>query len=1066
VILYQKRAFGTGGGFIIGTGYGGCPDGSGTTPDVWFDDVVIPAATLTGFSYIDVDRVTIGMARVAGNAPGTISVYWAGCTSGTVNPNTAVDTPPTLIGTSNYTTSATTALNVVNFGTDGGPTLFTVPLNMGFTVAGGVPGTAGTFFMGCSFSNQADPDNVGWVSVTQGVGDNGSVNNFYIYDTDLGPIPAQAGCSPGPENGPWSFGVASATVPASSFYMIIHGTAVAGPSPIACCLPAASGSVCYVTGSAANCTQSGGTSQAGVTTCAAGTCVAVVCCNNTTGVCSVATGTCPGTLVAQVGATTCTGITCQQLPPPLNDDCFTLVAGSEFELTIPGQPSRLNQTNVSATPSFGAGVGTACSFSDTDVWYLFTATAAQATQQFRISVTPQASSGDFTLQPLNIAVYDAGLGCPAAPGGELACADFANPSSTIFTGNGSLSYFIRVAYGAPGTTKFDIAIQQVQTVACCNPSNGLCVLSNNLGQCTTQAGYTEPQGSTTCTPNPCPRGSCCSAGGACGITGQNGCPPANFTLNGTCAPANLCAGACCNTATFACTLNDAAGCGVGNTFQGGGSVCTTVGICPAPPNDQCASAAVVTLNAAINGTVNSSTGVDLTACSTAPNDVWYTFTPPGTGNYSIKLPPASATDVGGGLAIFTGACDPVANAELDCIAQPADGETTELLDTLIAGTPVLIRVGSFPGDTGNFSLLISQPGGLGACCTVSANCLVVAAAADCPAPAAYQGLNTTCAAPATQCPAGSCCFPRSGQCFVTTQPFCTDVTGVWNAGDQACATTNCVVQTPVNDDCTTALTVTSPTFTHHQGTDGAAAEAPPISQCNDETATADLNSVWYTFTAPSAGVLNIKATNYGTFDMIMGVYTGACGALTEIGCADDPEPYDININMPAASNVKFEIAQFGLSAGGGWLTVNTSFAVNGQCCIAGACTVTTQAACTGTWTSGGTCTVNNCPVATGICCRGATCNTTISQANCTTTASLAGAQFIATSTVCTGTTLAGCCNADYNKVNGIEVQDIFDFINDWLASKLYANTNGNGNTGPLAVQNIFDFINEWLAGCH
>mgnify|MGYP000573631273 CR=1 FL=1 len=37
----------------------------------------------------------------------------------------------------------------------------------------------------------------------------------------------------------------------------------------------------------------------------------------------------------------------------------------------------------------------------------------------------------------------------------------------------------------------------------------------------------------------------------------------------------------------------------------------------------------------------------------------------------------------------------------------------------------------------------------------------------------------------------------------------------------------------------------------------------------------------------------------------------------------------------------------------------------------------------------------------------------------------------------------------------------------WLAKlgDTFANTGGNGTNGPLAVQNIFDFINEWLAGC-
>jgi hypothetical protein len=615
--------------------------------------------------------------------------------------------------------------------------------------------------------------------------------------------------------------------------------------------------------------------------------------------------------------------------------------------------------------------------------------------------------------------------------------------------------------------KFNIAVSQVTTVACCNPTNGLCVASTSAVGCTTQAGYTVNQGpGTTCTSAPCPRGSCCGNGGVCTLTGPDGCAAASFTLSGTCVP-NNCSGACCHATTFACTIGSAADCTASSgTFAGGGTLCSTQSICPGPANDQCTAAVALTPGTAVNGTVNSASGADITSCSGSTIDVWYTFTPATTGNYSIKTTPASATDVGTGLAIFTGACDPATDTDIDCSPQAAVGGTNELLDTLIAGTPILIRVGAFAGDTGNFSILVSQPAGLGACCDIGANCVIVAAAANCAAPAVYKGVNTTCAAPATQCPAGSCCFPGSGRCFVTIQSFCTGVTGVWNAGDQACATTNCVAQTPTNDDCTTARVCTSPTFTNNIGTDAAANEGLPIGACNDQTATGAQNSVWYTFTAPTAGILNIKATDYGTYDMIMAVFTGACGALTELGCVDEPEPFDVNINMPAGSNVKFMVAQFGLTAGGGWLTVNTSFALSGQCCISGACTVTTQAACTGTWTSGGTCTVNTCPVASGLCCRGATCNATVTQANCTSAGTLAGSVYQTASSTCTPNTLTGCCFADYNKANGVEVQDIFDFINDWLASSRFANTNGDGNAAPLAVQNIFDFINDWLAGCH
>ncbi len=54
------------------------------------------------------------------------------------------------------------------------------------------------------------------------------------------------------------------------------------------------------------------------------------------------------------------------------------------------------------------------------------------------------------------------------------------------------------------------------------------------------------------------------------------------------------------------------------------------------------------------------------------------------------------------------------------------------------------------------------------------------------------------------------------------------------------------------------------------------------------------------------------------------------------------------------------------------------------------------------------------------------------------------------------------CRADFNNAGGLEVQDIFDFINAWLAGDLRADFNLADGIG---VQDIFDFLNAWLAGC-
>jgi glucose/arabinose dehydrogenase len=54
------------------------------------------------------------------------------------------------------------------------------------------------------------------------------------------------------------------------------------------------------------------------------------------------------------------------------------------------------------------------------------------------------------------------------------------------------------------------------------------------------------------------------------------------------------------------------------------------------------------------------------------------------------------------------------------------------------------------------------------------------------------------------------------------------------------------------------------------------------------------------------------------------------------------------------------------------------------------------------------------------------------------------------------------CAADFNGVNGLNVQDIFDFLSAWFSADPRADFNG---AGGVNVQDIFDFLTAWFAGC-
>jgi len=104
---------------------------------------------------------------------------------------------------------------------------------------------------------------------------------------------------------------------------------------------------------------------------------------------------------------------------------------------------------------------------------------------------------------------------------------------------------------------------------------------------------------------------------------------------------------------------------------------------------------------------------------------------------------------------------------------------------------------------------------------------------------------------------------------------------------------------------------------------------------------------------------------------------------------------------------------------------------------------------------------------TGVCCRGATCNSALAAAACTPPTPRAGASF-APGAACNapGNRASPCCEADYNKIDGVTVQDLFDFLGDWFSASPFAVVGGNGSGPAPTIQSIFDFLGAWFAaGC-
>jgi hypothetical protein len=175
-----------------------------------------------------------------------------------------------------------------------------------------------------------------------------------------------------------------------------------------------------------------------------------------------------------------------------------------------------------------------------------------------------------------------------------------------------------------------------------------------------------------------------------------------------------------------------------------------------------------------------------------------------------------------------------------------------------------------------------------------------------------------------------------------------------------------------------------------------------------------------------------------------------------------------SVNVPpgsccigAACTTTIQISCTGTWTSGGSCAANPcSPPPTGACCVGTACTSTTQAACTGTWTVSVACATNPCGPPPGVCCAGVTCRVD-TAANCTGVNTL-----FVSAAGCNGpgNNATPCCRADFNHINGISVQDIFDYLGLWFASSPTTDFLGNGAGAPT-VNSIFSFLNAWFTGC-
>jgi hypothetical protein len=521
----------------------------------------------------------------------------------------------------------------------------------------------------------------------------------------------------------------------------------------------------------------------------------------------------------------------------------------------------------------------------------------------------------------------------------------------------------------------------------------------------------------------------CCTGTACSVATQSACGAGIWGLPGsTCSPNPCVNGACCLT-TLTCTQYNATNCSAqGGTYSGDGTTCATAS-CPTP------GACCLPAGTCAQTTPASCTG--------------------SNGNYH-----GNSTSCGA-VVCPTGACCASAGT---CTITASNGCTTS---------------GSvYQGDGSTCATTCP----VGACCiATSQTCSSVNSAGCSTQGGSYQGDGTTCGAGA--CPFGACCQGSCAGCIVATSAGCSGGTYLGDGstcGSAGCSFTNGGFETGDftgwttggNFSITAVYTGSFAGFTPHGGAHA---------------------SYWGSITTDASIQQTIGANAGDT--VTIGFWYGIAGGGSNdhfLATFDGQTLFEVNNDTGHTTWTQFTFGPIIVSANNPVLSFashnNPSYDVldditvcitpapmNGACCHAsnGRCSLVTAAQCPAGDSFMGvssSCTPSPCAAAQpGLCCRGAGCTTSFTSAgDCTGSVggALAGAVFTATGSCnASGNTAHPCCYADYNKVNGVGVPDIFDFLNDWFGGRKFAIPGGDGNTGTLTVQNIFDFLNAWFAGC-
>ena len=389
--------------------------------------------------------------------------------------------------------------------------------------------------------------------------------------------------------------------------------------------------------------------------------------------------------------------------------------------------------------------------------------------------------------------------------------------------------------------------------------------------------------------------------------------------------------------------------------QSANSTPVRVNLSGVPANDLVCNATALTLGAAAicqNTTCATATGDPTLSASGANNTVWFSYTPTSTAAINAVFSRPTGVTSGllyGWLGIYTatGTCPTLTLTQLTPTATSAlafdlttNPSVTVTTPVLTAGTTYYFMIDGFSGAFGEFCAKIEALPTPPACTT---NLTPANAATNVAAPNGSLTWNAAPTATAYDIYFGTVNPPTGVTSNITATTInytglAFNTTYYWyvvpkNNGSPA---TGCVANVtsfttaapppaPANDDCAGAIDVSA--YVPVNGTTVSATQSQAAEACATFTGNAN-DDVWFKFTALQNGAAAITLTPTGSFDAVMIAYSGTCGSLTSIGCADGTAGGGIETlsltGLVAGQTYYFRVYGYGAAGTEGLFTLTAS----------------------------------------------------------------------------------------------------------------------------------------------